>query len=695
MLSQFLDFAMGAYPKESRIAAAKRNAVGGKRKRCTKGKNCSAACIAANMVCLVDLPWVGPSLTKVAQLIKSRKAGQGMPAQAAAPAPMAKAPAPAAKPAAAPAPAPKAQPQPQPQPAAPAPAAKESEPKAAVKSEPKSKQLSQGEVDVLKSYTGGPYYAAQGNPDDNMLLVNQKLREGGSLTSSQQKIVSTMDEALSKLPSNDKGETFYRGIEIDPSTAAGKEFLGNLKTGATFTDKAFGSFSLDETSAREFADQGLGQPVVFVTRSKALKDVRKYAPEEFDYQQEFIMPRNTQFQIKGMSDKGGVRYVVMEQVRAKAPSATPKPAAAPAKAPAPKAPAPKAQSKPAAAPAKAPAPAAKPAAAKAAPEPKTQPAPKPQVPDAQKPLPNAPPHVSKAYGFDKNFNSQSARKEGDASFDGWGGSYGNTTKKVGQGSFGTVVLNPDGTVIKRGIVSDTEAAILKKAGEAGVSPKLIAAEIGPRNNTPTSAPVQLHDGRIAMSKASGRKTEDVAGQTFNGTTTADAFWRARGDLHKIGIAHNDMHTENILVNLRGKGTVIDLGFAQDSRKAALSEALGAFKPPSAGTAIPGVGKQKGDWQVRQWNGNAGFRLQDVEKQGLNSKAADKLLKEAPYLHRLYTQNLPKVFAEMKKMGYNDDEIKTIAITGIKNKLDAYEKGPWAKMTDADAQKLTNILYDDN
>jgi hypothetical protein len=304
-----------------------------------------------------------------------------------------------------------------------------------------------------------------------MLLVNQKLREGGSLTSSQQKIVSTMDEALSKLPSNDKGETFYRGVEIDPSTPAGKEFLGSLKTGATFTDKAFGSFSLDKESAEEFAGQGLGQPVVFVTRSKALKDVRKYAPEEFDYQQEFIMPRNTQFQIKGMSDKGGVRYVVMEQVRAKAASATPKPAAAPAKAPAPKA-----QSKPAAAPAKAPAP-------------KAKPAPKPQTPDAQKPLPNAPPHVSKAYGFDKNFNSQSARKEGDASFDGWGGSYGNTTKKLGQGAFGTVVLNPDGTVIKRGIISDTEAALIKKAGEAGVSPKLIAAQIGPRNNTPTSAPV--------------------------------------------------------------------------------------------------------------------------------------------------------------------------------------------------------------
>jgi hypothetical protein len=344
------------------------------------------------------------------------------------------------------------------------------------------------------------------------------------------------------------------------------------------------------------------------------------------------------------------------------------------------------------------APDSKPAATAAKPAPKpatTAPKPRPTPAPAQAPPANAPYYTNHAYGFDKNFDSKSARKEGDASFKGWGGSYDPATKKLGQGSFGAVLLNPDGTVVKRGIISENEAALIKKVGEAGIGPRLIAAEIGPKNSTPTSAPVQLHDGRIAMSKASGRKTEKVAGQTFNGTTTADAFWRARGDLHKIGIAHNDMHTANVLVNQRGKGTVIDLGFAQDSRKAALSEALGAFTAPSAGTAIPRVGKQKGDWQVRQWKGNAGLRLQDVERQGLNSKAGAKLLKEAPYLHRIYSQNLPKVFAEMKNMGYNDDEIKTIAITGIKNKLDAYEKGPWARITDADAQKLTNILYDGN
>jgi predicted transcriptional regulator len=102
------DFAIGPYPKESRIAQAKRNAVGGKRKRCTKGKNCSAACIAANMVCLVDLPWVGPSLTKAAAQIQAMKkkagpAAKPAPAAKAAPAPAA-APQPAAVPAAKPAP---------------------------------------------------------------------------------------------------------------------------------------------------------------------------------------------------------------------------------------------------------------------------------------------------------------------------------------------------------------------------------------------------------------------------------------------------------------------------------------------------------------------------------------------------------------------------------------------------------------
>lgn len=42
----------------AQIERAKRQAVGGRKKRCVKGKSCSAACIAANKICLVDIPWV-------------------------------------------------------------------------------------------------------------------------------------------------------------------------------------------------------------------------------------------------------------------------------------------------------------------------------------------------------------------------------------------------------------------------------------------------------------------------------------------------------------------------------------------------------------------------------------------------------------------------------------------------------------
>ena len=43
-------------PTRSQVLRAQRDAVGGRRKRCKRGKNCSAACIQAGMVCLVEFP---------------------------------------------------------------------------------------------------------------------------------------------------------------------------------------------------------------------------------------------------------------------------------------------------------------------------------------------------------------------------------------------------------------------------------------------------------------------------------------------------------------------------------------------------------------------------------------------------------------------------------------------------------------
>ena len=57
----------------TQIGRAKSMAVGGRKKRCVKGKSCSATCIAANKVCMVDLPWVAASqMSKAVSEIKNR-----------------------------------------------------------------------------------------------------------------------------------------------------------------------------------------------------------------------------------------------------------------------------------------------------------------------------------------------------------------------------------------------------------------------------------------------------------------------------------------------------------------------------------------------------------------------------------------------------------------------------------------------
>jgi hypothetical protein len=87
---------IGTNRTASQIRSAKQNAVGGGRKRCKKGKNCSAACIAANMECLVEMPEpVAVATTKVAAMLQKRQGGKApaAPQTQAAPTPPAQVPA--------------------------------------------------------------------------------------------------------------------------------------------------------------------------------------------------------------------------------------------------------------------------------------------------------------------------------------------------------------------------------------------------------------------------------------------------------------------------------------------------------------------------------------------------------------------------------------------------------------------------
>ena len=203
---QLFDFAMkGSVPRtDAQIARAKRQAVGGKRKRCTKGKNCSAACIAANMICLVDLPWVGSALTQSVKLIQAKQgkapaakpaAAKPIPAPAAAkPASTApKAPSQTAPKSAAPAPTPTAVATPAPQPA-PAPSPKPVPKSASAKTAPTpAASAPTPKVDMAKFKDA---IKTQSDKTLNSLLKNHS----DKLTPAQRKAIQDELKVRSKQP---------------------------------------------------------------------------------------------------------------------------------------------------------------------------------------------------------------------------------------------------------------------------------------------------------------------------------------------------------------------------------------------------------------------------------------------------------------------------------------------------------------
>jgi len=286
------------------------------------------------------------------------------------------------------------------------------------------------------------------------------------------------------------------------------------------------------------------------------------------------------------------------------------------------------------------------------------------------------------------------RREGDAKYDGWNGSYGSGARKIGEGAYGTVIRNPDGTFIKRGDIADTEAALIKRLGEAGIGPKLIAADInGPaRYHQEKGGPVEMRNGRIAMGQVEGKPIGMVtAYREINGKPAADIYWKAMAELHRLGIAHNDAHVDNILVDSKGRGRWVDMGLAQASPKAALAEALGIFNTlkGAEATRVPGAAGQ-GNWQTRRWDGT-GVKAAELarEQGGLKQRMFER---DLPITARVF-DNRGLAQYRLMHMGLSRADVSTIIDHGIRSPLESYTKGPWAKITDAQAQEVLNILYD--
>jgi hypothetical protein len=279
----------------------------------------------------------------------------------------------------------------------------------------------------------------------------------------------------------------------------------------------------------------------------------------------------------------------------------------------------------------------------------------------------------------------------------WEDSYGSGSTLLGRGAYGTVLREPNkGNAIKRGEVGKIEADLIDRLGKADLGPKLLAAQLDGDSQYNPGTKI----GRVAMTVVAGSPIgSKEPDKEIGGVKVADAYWIARANLHRMGIAHNDMHIDNVLVDRKGKARFVDMGLAQDSPKAALAEAMGAFMPPSRAQAERGRGAAgQGDWQVRRWKGTGGDILSRLEseryrKNDMGAKKFQAELEEkAPVLMRVL-DNKPAVQFAMKRDGFTMNEIATVIDHGIRSPMETYEQGVWAKMSNEQAQKYISILYE--
>ena len=227
---------------------------------------------------------------------------------------------------------------------------------------------------------------------------------------------------------------------------------------------------------------------------------------------------------------------------------------------------------------------------------------------------------------------------------------------------------PNGVGVKGGKIGVNEAQIIKKVGQADLGPKLIAAKMSP--NFANTAKTVYQAGLIAMSKIVGKDFESFSSpqDRVNGVEISSAFWKARRDLHKLGVAHNDMHVGNVLIDSKGKARFVDFGLAQNNPRAALAEAIGA----ASGS----------DWQVRRW-----------EQLGTNY-AKDYGYATAPEFDKI-SRNWDKLKVQMQSDGLTASDIAAIANGGIRQSNQALNSGVWKNpvLTDSKVSSYIDILYE--
>jgi hypothetical protein len=249
---------------------------------------------------------------------------------------------------------------------------------------------------------------------------------------------------------------------------------------------------------------------------------------------------------------------------------------------------------------------------------------------------------------------------------------------------------PPALVVKRGEVSESEAKILEKLNGKDISPRLVSAEIDKLHRGSREGDIDFYPGRVAMTRVSGKAVEDfneydpTYGTKVGNTTLGDAYFLLRKKLHESGVAHNDAHIQNVIVDDKGKARFIDFGLSQDDPRAALSEAMGILADrkllPQGVLLRRPLDDRSGDRQGRRLEPYT-QPIKDLLKGGTNTNL-EKVVR-----------NRTKVYSELAKLGLSKDEIAELVVHELNQPISSYNKGAWSKVSKEDAMRIIPLLYE--
>ena len=137
------------------------------------------------------------------------------------------------------------------------------------------------------------------------------------------------------------------------------------------------------------------------------------------------------------------------------------------------------------------------------------------------------------------------------------------SKKIGEGAEATVLDVGGGVVVKQGRIPKSEAKILESLKNVEGVPRFVMYEAGHQGDRDLRS-------ILAMNKVSGDPIFKL-NKEEKSDAWDDAF-RVLKQIHGKGIAHNDLHGNNVLYDRENqKASIIDFGKSQANQMAVINE----------------------------------------------------------------------------------------------------------------------------